>query len=55
MSEILTNNSAGLTALRTRYELLDSLMKKNRQTCSDADYLDWHIEKMKILKELNHD
>jgi hypothetical protein len=55
MSEILMSNSAGLMALRTRYEQLDRQMRENRGTCSDADYLNWHLEKMKIRKALEND
>lgn len=48
------NNSATQTALRTRYEQLDRQMREKRDTCSDADYLNWHLEKMKVFKEIEN-
>lgn len=37
---------------RERYEAVDTKMREVRVTCTDMEYFDLHIEKMRAMREM---
>lgn len=40
--------------LQEQYDALDAKMKAERETCTTRDYFEMHLEKMKVLKEIEN-
>jgi hypothetical protein len=46
--EVMRESFRRMTPLEERHGEIDYMMFENRETCSEGQYLDWHLEKEKI-------